>query len=695
MLDLLALIRDVLIKWNQETYILLRIRFIMVLLLILYIVMFSLVFVIRLIPRSIAALNLLDAVCDSILAYILGAMQAAPFKNKLFPVWALVLVSFRSSVNGLSRYGTYTELRNVLKLLAVAYMNITQGSKIWRFPFWIFWSLLVLRSVNRIYARRVASKSLWLGRSSELLQDYMSSNLSPDSCDPETMIGYRYLVYGEAKQSRETGLTLCISDSMSPITLDKIWRCPLPLLRSSSPGRKVKELSLAFALSRLLRCKLEGATLDVASVTVTRKLICSRILTSDDGAEKAFGILELDLVFLNEYLHTSYPMIFSEGFSSLAFTFLQSLVRYIMITWIGMCFIMIMDVWEMSFNAKEWVASNKVDGAKLSAAIMVPRSVKIQVVGVLSSLCDMKSDVYSLPKHFTPLRSRYWLACLELPICSHVILVLHIATSICEMKLAQDRGMDLRKPGFLCSTFQTWLCSSSQPYLVDVRSLGGDLRTNYGVANSLSRYCTYLLVCKPDLLPDTVLLTKKVFRETLWHAREMLKDCSSLQSIYSKLIPVSREAVEPSSQGSITLSGNIVQQGVQLGKELIYNEKKEELWRILAEVWVNLLVHIAPSSNAEAHAKYLESGGEFISLIWALFYHCGIKKSELWQENATSWNNSPQSSQQNNGVAPPQVQQTVASAQPAAQPDYHASDLDGGEGIEEVMETSPTPTGIS
>ncbi|CAL4979763.1 unnamed protein product [Urochloa decumbens] len=569
-------------------------------------------------------------------------MQAAPFKNKLFPVWALVLVSFRSSVNGLSRYGTYTELRNVLKLLAVAYMNITQGSKIWRFPFWIFWSLLVLRSVNRIYARRVASKSLWLGRSSELLQDYMSSNLSPDSCDPETMIGYRYLVYGEAKQSRETGLTLCISDSMSPITLDKIWRCPLPLLRSSSPGRKVKELSLAFALSRLLRCKLEGATLDVASVTVTRKLICSRILTSDDGAEKAFGILELDLVFLNEYLHTSYPMIFSEGFSSLAFTFLQSLVRYsmvfwlaldirrvykprdsvvhvkfdleVMITWIGMCFIMIMDVWEM--------------------------------------------------------------------------------VSICEMKLAQDRGMDLRKPGFLCSTFQTWLCSSSQPYLVDVRSLGGDLRTNYGVANSLSRYCTYLLVCKPDLLPDTVLLTKKVFRETLWHAREMLKDCSSLQSIYSKLIPVSREAVEPSSQGSITLSGNIVQQGVQLGKELIYNEKKE-LWRILAEVWVNLLVHIAPSSNAEAHAKYLESGGEFISLIWALFYHCGIKKSELWQENATSWNNSPQSSQQNNGVAPPQVQQTVASAQPAAQPDYHASDLDGGEGIEEVMETSPTPTGIS
>ncbi|CAN6373058.1 unnamed protein product [Urochloa humidicola] len=325
--EILALIRDFLIKWNQETYILLRIKFVMVLLLLLYLMMFLLGRLPS--PRSIAILNYLDAICDSILAYILGAMQAAPFKNKLFPVWALMLVSFRSSVNSLSRYGTYTELRNVLKLLAVAYMNITQGSKIWRFPFWIFWSLLILRSANRIYARRLVSKSLWLGRSSDLLQDYMSINLTPESCDPNTMAGYRYLIYGESKQSRDTGPGLGIKDSGSLITLDKIWRCPLPLLRSILPGSiKVKELRLAFALSRLLRCKLEGATLDVVSVTVTRKLISSRILTSDDGAEKAFRILELDLVFLNDYLHTSCPMIFSEGFRSLAFTFLQSLVRY-------------------------------------------------------------------------------------------------------------------------------------------------------------------------------------------------------------------------------------------------------------------------------------------------------------------------------------------------------------------------------
>lgn len=54
-------------------------------------------------------------------------------------------------------------------------------------------------------------------------------------------------------------------------------------------------------------------------------------------------------------------------------------------------------------------------------------------------------------------------------------------------------------------------------------------------------------------------------------------------------------------------------------------------------------MHIAPSSNVEAHAKDLKSDTEFITLIWALFCHCGIEKSELWQEKkgAKSGNDTP------------------------------------------------------
>ena len=108
-----------------------------------------------------------------------------------------------------------------------------------------------------------------------------------------------------------------------------------------------------------------------------------------------------------------------------------------------------------------------------------------------------------------------------------------------------------------------------------------------------------------------------------------------------------------------------------------------------------------PSSNAKAHAKYLEFGGEFVTLVWALFCHCGIERSQLWQENAnTSRNSSPgSSSQQSNGCLAPTTQvhqQTVVVSAPlAAQPDGHTSDLESGGDTEEVLETSPTPQGTS
>lgn len=757
-MELRALITYFLIKWNDETYILLRIRFIMGLLMMLYLMMFySAVGCFSTQAGNKSIMNLLDAFTDSILMYILGAMQAAPFKNQLFPIWALTLVSFRSSATCFTRCGTYSELKNVLKLLAVGYMNLTHGSKFLLIPFWIYWSFLVLKSFSRILARYLASKSLWHGRSSELLLEYMDADdrrsFTPDMFEPETMKGYRYLVYGESKQNRNTGHILSIKGSRSLITLDKIWQYDGPLLDSiNRRGNSVKHLCLAFAFSRLLRCKVEGATLHAWSISMTRKLIFSQILSDTtekvlaNNAEKAFGILGLDLAFLNDYLHTTYPIVFWEGLLSLAFTLLQSIVRYsmiwwlamdilrmhrdlglhsinidILITWIAMSSIMCMDIWEMityllsnwtmllcvckyvngskifkgfivlrtsmrsyvkhsngcvrnlgqyvflqSFNCSTWkwklvqiatmgMVEGKGNVTKLSDPIELPMMVKVKVFEALCSLRSTNLDVHNLPRDVVSLRAGdqaepYWSACLQLPTCSHVILVWHIATSLCEIKLAQDHGVDLRNLGCLHTALSIVIkwCCSSQHYLVNEKHLDGDLRTNYEVANCLSRYCAYLLVSKSDLLPDAILVPKKVFRETVWHAHEMLQNCGSLWSIYDKLLAVSQEDTVHGSQ-NVKLSGDVVQQGAILSKKLMNNLDEEHRWKILANVWVDLLVHIAPSSNAEAHTKYLESGGEFVTLIWALFCHCGIEKSKLWQENITTTNNFPGSSQQNIG----------------------------------------------
>lgn len=782
-----------LIKWNQEHYTLLRIRVIMGILMLLYYMMFSFSMNVSFFGRR-TVLSFLDTVTDTILVYILGAMQAVPFKNPMFPVWAVLLVSLRSSSNVLSRYGTHFELRNVFKLLAVAYMNVTHGS-VWRIQFWVFWSLLVLKCFYRILASYRASKSLWHGRSSELLQVYMGPdhdrrNFNLESCNPYTMEGYKYLVYGESlRSSRNNAESLRIDNCWSIITLEQIWRCNEDMLTSVKwQGNNMQDLCLAFSLSRLLRCRLEGVTLHARTVSMTRKLVCSRISTENVDADKVlFGILDMDLVFLRDYLYSSYPMLFTGGllwpffpvisyFLKLClfcFTIVGLTVRYLLdhkfralfhwghsfnadtiLMGTAMVFALCMEQWEVhklltsnwkrlfvtcrlvncsdssmrdflrglfnipdillvwwkdprvpttgqyiflqSFNYSPWkwklvhlltmgIVECKVNGTKPSRPIILRENVKRKVFESLHSLPSMGTD--SLPRDFAALlvndlAERYWSACLEVTRrCSHVILVWHIATSLCEMKLAQD----LKSSGFLKSALSFLRKRWSRRYIVH-ENLDGNLRTYSETANCLSRYCAYLLVSRPELLPENIWVSKQTFQDTVQCAREILKGCDSPQSMYDRLIATSQEALP--GEHNTKLNGNILQQGAMLGKMLIDNENQESRWEILAEVWVRLLVNIAPSSNAEAHAKYLDCVVEFITQIWALFTHCGIEKSELWQEDAAPGSNARLASSSSPGpVDATRVQQTtVASGIPAAaQPNGQTSDLEDDEDIPEIV----------
>ncbi|KAM0858267.1 hypothetical protein ACQ4PT_047933 [Festuca glaucescens] len=229
-------------------------------------------------------------------------------------------------------------------------------------------------------------------------------------------------------------------------------------------------------------------------------------------------------------------------------------------------------------------------------------------------------------------------------------LVWHIATSLCEIELARQSKIDLDKPGFLRSawsglkTFAS--CTSKPPYLVNEK-IAGQLETDYHIAISLSRYCAYLQVFMSTLLPDSFVVPDLIFEETLADVRKQLKDCNLRKCSYSKLIAIAEEAATDNLDRITDM--NIVQQGATLGKALIDNEEnKEDRWKILAEVWADLLVHMAPSWNVADHKHHLESGGEFITLIWALLSHCGIEKSSLWDKDETPGTNA-QVRQENNG----------------------------------------------
>uniref|UniRef100_K3ZHD2 DUF4220 domain-containing protein n=1 Tax=Setaria italica TaxID=4555 RepID=K3ZHD2_SETIT len=755
MVDVGSVIASFFIMLKQDLYVLIRIELLVALVTLLFLVMFVMDFY-RCRSRSsivTTILKTLDGLSDHIVVYLLGAMRSADFHKQLFPVWAIILVSLRASLGYLSGYNIadrerrVTEVSNVIQFIGTGVLISTPALKFTK-PLWSLWAILTLRSVYRFWAHGGAVKSLWHGRSSEFLPEYLRVG-KDDQHDWRNNLdnGENYLVYGETDQKikikkPEYVLQLNVTNPNSLITLDKVRDCSKPLL-SSSISSRYYDMTLAFSLSRLLRCRIEDVPLHPDSTIRTRNLITSHIIGDQDQhaesdmdtaktATRTFKILELELAFIRDYFCTLYPVVFWRGLLSLFLSLLQSIATFavalwlavdirsllkekddveirvggfnvdLIITWVFLFFMMFKEVWEMVtyllsnwtrlllvckyvqnqcwhimdtgpteclissfFSSKladpwhgridqyEFLQSctykptfwkiahaitlgktpQKLDGRRSGNTIKIPECVK---VAVLQELRRLDLNGQQLQRDVRSLRfGRYEWALFRLTKCSQSILVWHIATSLCEIKLAQGKNIDLSKPSFLRSMW-SWLkeqvCCSSHPFLVDENiSLKGQLLINYRIANSLSRYCAYLLVYQSELLPDSFITPEWIFETTLEYACNNLKDCESTKCRYDTLMAIAQEAVQDSELGKLAM--NIVQQGAMLAKDLIDNEDEENRWDILAGVWTKLLVHIAPSWNAEAHKNGLESGGELITLIWALLWHCGVAKSSMWDDD--------------------------------------------------------------
>jgi Domain of unknown function (DUF4220)/Protein of unknown function, DUF594 len=207
----------------------------------------------------------------------------------------------------------------------------------------------------------------------------------------------------------------------------------------------------------------------------------------------------------------------------------------------------------------------------------------------------------------------------ELHTCSHIILVWHIATSLCELELCRNYNVYL-SDSELPSLLSFLNCCSSKPFLVKEERLDKVLRKNFTVANSLSQYCAHLLIKQPDLLPDHIFIPEEVFQHTVQEARDVLEGCDSLQTIYGRLI---------NEGGKSKNENTIMRQSARLGKMLIENLDEAARWKALAGIWADMLVYIAPNSNVEAHEECLATGGEFITHVWILLYHAGILENSL------------------------------------------------------------------
>ncbi|CAN6275475.1 unnamed protein product [Urochloa humidicola] len=160
------------------------------------------------------------------------------------------------------------------------------------------------------------------------------------------------------------------------------------------------------------------------------------------------------------------------------------------------------------------------------------------------------------------------------------------------------------------------------------------------VATKLSKYCAYLVLFQPELLPDNQENVELFLEDIIKELKSMLGSWdyyfSSRQTRVKKIMESIRSEdttetscwretqVETTGQGH---RNKVVTSGAKLGKLLMdqaNNSDLETVWKVLADVWTELIIYIAATSDKERVRDVLVHGGEFITLLWALTMHTVI-----------------------------------------------------------------------
>ncbi|CAM0955618.1 unnamed protein product [Alopecurus aequalis] len=161
----------------------------------------------------------------------------------------------------------------------------------------------------------------------------------------------------------------------------------------------------------------------------------------------------------------------------------------------------------------------------------------------------------------------------------------------------------------------TWYCEmGTTRYDPSYPDEGAQLKSHLGVATKLSKYCAYLVVHSPKLLPGHHYDTSRVFDVVALEAKKFLLPSMRRRAKYNALRNYGLEESE----------ATIFQSGAKLGKQLEEIEDVTRRWKVLADFWSEMLLYIAPSDDVNEHIDQLTRGGELITHLWALLSHAGI-----------------------------------------------------------------------
>lgn len=171
-----------------------------------------------------------------------------------------------------------------------------------------------------------------------------------------------------------------------------------------------------------------------------------------------------------------------------------------------------------------------------------------------------------------------------------------------------------------------WHIATELCYNSDTVSVKDDSRE---FCKILSDYMLYLLVMQPTMMSAVAGIGQIRFRDTCAEAKKFFSRrdlrqeglCKEHKQACKAILEVNTEVKPVAVKGD--RSKSVLFDGCILAKEL-QKLDKQKLWKLMSEVWVELLSYAASHCRASTHAAQLSKGGELLTFVWLLMAHFGI-----------------------------------------------------------------------
>jgi hypothetical protein len=275
---------------------------------------------------------------------------------------------------------------------------------------------------------------------------------------------------------------------------------------------------------------------------------------------------------------------------------------------------------------------------------------------ILVWLKKLKNEGLELDKYFSNAfesnEKVEWQWPSNLKVDTHIILVWHIATCLCEINFSRE-VKNLKA--------ERW----SYPFVEESEYVWSQ---QYRTAATLSNYCAYLV--RRALVPDNALVAEKVIDEVIKEIDYVTSKLRSvafsenprgpkameLEDVYNCLMETVNKPCEIPDQHHIggpdtevggdqeveedeeeedddlDIGCSLTKMGAVLAKQLaeVYvGDKAELLWRDLANFWMGFLLHLAANTRAGTHRKHLAGDSELVTHLWALLSHAGFRGNAI------------------------------------------------------------------